>query len=424
MVNTYPSIKDYIETSPGKWVRKDRIGMTETAAINREAQNQTEVLARAKEVTLKWLKLEDTNVIDIALATIVANKAEGDPVWLLLVGAPSTGKSEILRALFGCEGVHPLGGFTANTFASGFEKVKVGLLETLPSEITLIVKDFGTLLSMRHEDKALILQQLREIYDGEYKKEYGNGKVVHWKGRMGLLGAVTTNIENYHSVIGELGNRYIFYRCEPNATHRQDIATLALNDEGAESQMRTEIATAFKKVLDNTLQAKLVTIPNEIKQGLARLADLTSRLRSPVSRNPYDKTVNYQPDIEGPARLAKAFAKLGKGLSALRGRLVMTSGEYEVIKRVAMDTVSKRRITIVHYLADKDWRRTKEIASDLAMPQTTTTLELEDLSMIGVLDREPDLKESEELTQNTPYKWQLNQNCRILIGQLSLFDKH
>ena len=384
----------------------------------REAQNQAEALARAKEVALKWLRLEDSNVIDVALATIVANKAEGDPVWLLLVGAPSTGKSEILRALFDCEGIHPLGGFTANTFASGFEKANVGLLETLPGEITLVVKDFGTLLTMRHEDKALILQQLREIYDGEYKKEYGNGKVVHWKGRMGLLGAVTTAIENYHSVIGELGNRYILYRCEPDGTHREDIATLALNDEGAEPRMRKEIAEAFKQAVGNTPQAKLVTIPDDIKQKLAHLADLISRLRSPVSRNPYDKTVNYQPDIEGPARLAKAFAKLGKGLSAIRGRLEMTSEEYEVINRVAMDTVSKRRITIVHYLLDKDWRRTKDIASDLTMPQTTATLELEDLSMIGVLDRQPDLKEGEELAQTTPYKWQLNQNCRALIGQL------
>ena len=384
----------------------------------REAQNQAEALARAKEVTLKWLKLEDPNVIDVALATIVANKAEGDPVWLLLVGAPSTGKSEILRALFDCDGIHPLGGFTANTFASGFEKANVGLLETLPSEITLVIKDFGTLLTMRHEDKALILQQLREIYDGEYKKEYGNGKVVHWKGRMGLLAAVTTAIENYHSVIGELGNRYILYRCEPDGAHRQDIAALALNDEGAEVKMRKEIAEAFKQAVNSAPQAKLVTIPDDIKQKLANLADLTSRLRSPVSRNPYDKTVNYQPDIEGPARLAKAFAKLGKGLSAIRGKLQVTSEEYEVIKGVAMDTVSKRRITIVRYLVDKEWRRTKEIASDLAIPQTTATIELEDLSMIGVLDRQPDLKEGEELAQNTPYKWRLNHNCGALLGQL------
>jgi hypothetical protein len=144
----------------------------------RELKAQTEALSHAKEIASKWLKLRDTDIVDIVLGVIAANKAPGDPVWLLIVGAPSSGKSEILRGLFECEGIHSLGGFTANTFASGYEKGQVGLLETLPKETTLIVKDFGTLLTMRHEDKAMALQQLREIYDGEYKKEYGNGKVV------------------------------------------------------------------------------------------------------------------------------------------------------------------------------------------------------------------------------------------------------
>jgi len=387
--------------------------------LEREARNQAEALARAKQVALKWVKLEDTNVIDVALATIVANKAEGDPVWLLLVGAPSTGKSEILRGLFNCNGIHPLGGFTANTFASGFEKVKVGLLETLPKEVTLVVKDFGTLLNMRHEDKAMILQQLREIYDGEYRKDYGNGKVVSWKGRMGLLGAVTTAIENYHSVIGELGNRYILYRCESD-NNRGDIASLALNDEGAEQRMREDIATAFKQAVDSAPQAKLVTIPEEIKSKLASLADLTSRLRSPVSWNPYDKTINYEPDIEGPARLAKAFSKLAKGVSAARGKLEMTNDEYELISRVAMDTVPKRRIRILRYLLDNQWHRTKDIASHLDMPQITANRELESLMTIKAIKREPDLEEGQELGQTTPYKWQLRQDITDLIERTGL----
>lgn len=390
--------------------------------LEKEAQNQAEALARAKETALKWLKLEDSNVIDIALATIIANKAEGDPLWVLLVGAPSTGKSEILRGLFSCDGVHSLGGFTANTFASGFERVNVGLLETLPRETTLIVKDFGTLLTMRHEDKAMVLQQLREIYDGEYKKEYGNGRIVHWKGRMGLLAATTTAIENYHSVIGELGNRYVLYRCESD-NNRGDIAALALNDEGAEQRMRDEITNAFKQAVDNAPQARLVRIPEEVKEKLATLADLTSRLRSPVSWNPYDKTINYEPDIEGPARLAKAFGKLAKGLAAVRGKLQVTSDELQVIRRVAIDTVPKRRIKIVRYLLDRQWYRTKDVASTLNMPQATANRELEGLMMIEVVKREPDLEEGKELGQTTPYKWQLREKVIGLIDKTGLFGQ-
>jgi hypothetical protein len=197
---------------------------------------------------------------------------------------------------------------------------------------------------------------------------------------------------------------------------------MALNDEGAEQRMREEITNAFKQAVDNTPKASLVAIPQEIKARLAILADLASRLRSPVSRNPYDKTVNYQPDIEGPARLVKAFGKLGKGLSAVRGKLEMTDQEYEVIKTVATDTAPKGRMEIVRYLLNRQWHRTKDIASYLDMPQTTATRELEDLMMIKVLERRPDLEGGKELGQTTPYRWQLRGEIANLITKAGLFE--
>lgn len=382
--------------------------------LEREAQNQAQALAHAKEVALKWLKLRDTTIIDVVLGTIIANRAKGDPLWLLVVGAPSTGKSEIIRGVFDCGGIHYLGGFTKSTFVSGFEKHQ-GLLKTLGSGKTLVVKDFGTLLSMRREDRAEVLQQLREIYDGHYKKEYGNGKVEEWQGSMGLVGCVTSEIERHHGVIGELGNRYVMYRCELEAQDREDMATMALDGEGSEEVMREEIVAAFKQALDKAPRADLVVRPKEIKSQLGSLADLVSRLRSPVSRDSYNKTVNYIPDIEGPSRLVKAFGKLGKGVSTVRGKLSMTDDEYEVVARVGMDTVPRRRLEIVSYLSDREWCRTKEIANALDMPQATATCELEDLMMIGVLRREPDLEEGEELQQTTPYKWLLIDEIRRLM---------
>ena len=389
----------------------------------REMVSQEQALTRAKTTTLKWLRLKDPNVIDLALAVIVANKAAGDPVWVLFVGAPGTGKSEILRGLFSCkQDVHPLGGFTANTFSSGYERQKAGLLETLPAVITLVVKDFGTLLTMRHDDKAMILQQLREIYDGMYRKEYGNGKVVMWEGRMGLLGAVTTAIEAHHGVIGELGNRYLLYRFQSDNKARHEVATRALNDEGSELTMRKEISSAFKAVLENKLKPELVEIPLEIGDKLASLADLVSRLRSPVSRSAYDKTVNYQPDIEGPARLVKSLAKLGKGLSALRGEKQMTEREYEIVRTVGRDTIPQRRITLIQYLMDEKWHGTKNISLGLNVPQSTINLTLEDLLQIRVLKRKADIAEDKPVTKTTPYKWKLRKGITELIRNTQLLE--
>jgi hypothetical protein len=154
--------------------------------------------------------------------------------------------------------------------------------------------------------------------------------------------------------------------------------------------------------VDYVPQDRLGTIPEEIRSRLAPLADLASRLRSQCVGNPYDKTINYEPDIEGPARLAKAFGRLAEGVSAVRGRSEMTNDEYELIGRVAMDTVPKRQIRVLHYLLDNQWHRTKDVASQLDMRHITANRELESLMTIKAIKRESDLEEGQELGQTTP----------------------
>jgi hypothetical protein len=47
----------------------------------------------------KLLHLPDPTAVLAALATAAANRLPGDPVWTLLVGPPSSGKTEIIDSL-------------------------------------------------------------------------------------------------------------------------------------------------------------------------------------------------------------------------------------------------------------------------------------------------------------------------------------
>ena len=179
--------------------------------------------------------------------------------------------------------------------------------------------------------------------------------------------------------------------------------------------MRHETETAFKNTVAHAPAASRVTIPAPIQDKLACLASLVAKCRSQVSRNAYDKTVNYLPDIEGPARLAKAFAKLGKGLAAVRGMMEVTEDEYEVIKRVALDTIPKKRRMIISCLIDLTWEGTKGIGNKVDMPTTTVGRELEDLAMIKVVSRDLDVNETDEIRQTTPYAWRLRDEIAIAL---------
>jgi len=146
-------------------------------------------LAEVKAVVNKWLSLEDDTVVDVMLAVVVANRLNTDPSWLLVVGPPSSAKTEILRALTGHPKAYFLSNLTPTTLVSGLKpKGKLpepSLLPKLDGK-TLVLKDFTTVLSMRHDNQAEILAQLREIYDGSYSKAFGNGKVINWEGHVGL----------------------------------------------------------------------------------------------------------------------------------------------------------------------------------------------------------------------------------------------
>lgn len=90
---------------------------------------------------------------------------------------------------------------------------------------------------MRRDDREEILAQLREIADGRFDKEFGNDKVVHWKGKIGLLAGATPIIDEYFSVKQVLlGDRFIIYR--PSHDNRIEMARKAIKNSSKERIMR------------------------------------------------------------------------------------------------------------------------------------------------------------------------------------------
>jgi hypothetical protein len=153
------------------------------------------LLEKTKAMVNKWLELDSDEIIDIALATHIANRFNADPMWMMIIGPPSNAKTEILRAFQRLESIYFLSSVTPQTFISGqnttvgkgkkTRKKNVSLLPELTGK-TLILIDFTTILSMRHEPPDEILSQLREIYDGRIDKGFGTGATISWEGKIGV----------------------------------------------------------------------------------------------------------------------------------------------------------------------------------------------------------------------------------------------
>ena len=63
---------------------------------------------------------------------------------------------------------------------------------------------------MKRDNKASILADMRRIYDGQLRKEFGTGEDNEhreWKGRNTYFDAVTPAIDGYNSFFQKLGRK-------------------------------------------------------------------------------------------------------------------------------------------------------------------------------------------------------------------------
>ena len=69
----------------------------------------------------EWLDLKQHQLIDVIFGTVIANEFQTDPVSLYVIGPPSVGKTEVLRALNSYPKVYPISTLTPNTLISGMK---------------------------------------------------------------------------------------------------------------------------------------------------------------------------------------------------------------------------------------------------------------------------------------------------------------
>jgi hypothetical protein len=112
-------------------------------------------LDRVIETYEKWLALTSPTPAYATLGTIAANRLPGDPVWLGLIGPPSSAKTELLNSTSRLSFVVSAGTLTPAGLLSGTPKpqlekgTKGGLLRQIGEFGILTLRDFGSILTMR-----------------------------------------------------------------------------------------------------------------------------------------------------------------------------------------------------------------------------------------------------------------------------------
>lgn len=363
-----------------------------TSQPERKRPKQTERVPYADVLNgyLKWLHIPNTDFINVLYGTILANRLQGEPIWLFLVAPPGSSKSVSLMSFQNADRIMTTTSITPHALISGFSGAggDPSLIPRLDGKV-LIIKDFTTIMSMPLIQREEILGILRDAYDGRIEKVFGNMVVRCYESKFGLICGVTPAVDTLGETHSSLGERFLKYRYRYDDWYQ--VIKRALGNSNHEVQLREELLSLATRVLDYEYEKEMPEISDEVQEGLISLAQWVAVMRGSVIRDRYTSDIIFKPSPEIGTRLVKQFGKLAVGLAMFRGTKFISTDDYHIIIQVARDTICEKNEEIYRkmWLKDRDKLWTAHEISDLTkLPVSTCTRTLQDLAMLKILEKE------------------------------------
>ncbi len=318
-------------------------------------------------------------------AALAAHGLTGQPVWPMLVAPPGSMKTDLLAALEGLPRVHLIDRVTPNTFLSG--QVKDGkrpatgnhssLLHRIGSTGIIAYPDFSTVLSMNRAHRGSVLADMRRIYDGHLRKEYGTDedrKEHEWKGRITFAVATTDEVDRHYSVFQTLGERFVMIRW-----HRPGGVEAALKAMNQNCEERAKDLREAVHALMSGLGKQSPKLSPVLQHKVASLAEFAVRGRTHLPRNGYTKEIDYLPEPEAATRLAQQLAQLAKGSALLGARSSVEREDFQLAQRVAFDCIPAARRRLLDTLLRG------EPADKSRLPSSTLSYVREELQALDLM---------------------------------------
>lgn len=366
------------------------------------------------------LHMPDASPVFAALGAVAANYLTGNPVWLMLVGSPSTGKTVVVRAcshLPNCRTAAE--SHNSAAFLTFDAKRGTGGLLSPPrveeGEQTGGIGDFGVLmypeftsvLSLPPDARTFVMGVHRQIYDGEWARDFGvgGGRVLTWRGKCGALGAVTPAIDR-HTLNAELGERWIYFRFPEPDLHAQAGAVLRMHAEDP-ADRNAALAAAVLDVF-HASGIEHGTVPRTLEPReriiMTSIVVAACMLTGSISRDHHFRDIIDLPQRPGAGRMLSALTSIYLALELLGLRNAWC---WKIVRKIALDCTPGLRMQFVrcalHLQTVKVPITAKGVYPMLALSPGVLGRVLEDVKLLGVL------------THNGDEQWVVHQTIEKVI---------
>lgn len=360
----------------------------------------------------KYQYLPDPTHLLVAMAVAATAEDDGtEPVWLLIVAPPSSGKTEAIRALDGVavDRLNDVSAAGLLSWKAGKKPKAVGVLTRVEDRPGLVTfGDLSNLLaSSDRGGRDATFAMLRRVYDGSVTRDLGNApEQLKWTGRLTVVAAVTGVIDRYAAHADALGPRWVYVRM-PAASRAAKQAASRMARHGGLAEAREGLRSVVTTVVDKA-QANLPdTLPDDLEDAIEDAALVVCWGRASVPRHGYGaREIDGLAMIEEPPRVTHQLRGVARGLIAIG---LPVEHVPQVIRRVALDSMPEDRRRVLEVLAAGEPLSTSAVARASHLHRKVARFRLEELEVVGVVrcDRSgPEPGEDERDTR--PATWRLN----------------
>ncbi|KKN45093.1 hypothetical protein LCGC14_0686750 [marine sediment metagenome] len=340
-----------------------------------------EEVTRFKELLGRYLEIDDMQAVDIVIAAAVSHKIPlTEMLWLRIIGASGSGKTELLRTLSSLEGYSTtIESITPGAIRRGYQYKRKGenqrpLLERIDGQL-VITKEFAIILTKNNDTQKEIFGLLRGVHDGELDCDYGSEEGhLHQESRFDWILGTTQFIERQRMLETQLGSRFVDLRWGSPIGEERAVEKAANND-GSIKAIRGELNVAMSSIVINT-----VAYPKPEIEYLSGLAVLAARLRTPVERDTRTGDIYDIPQPELGTRFGMALSRIARGL-------LMIGIQMDDIKpymvRMVRDCMTYKRAGVVRAWL-KGIERQRDIADSMKLSASYINRTIEDLRLLGV----------------------------------------
>jgi hypothetical protein len=371
----------------------------------------------------RWLYLDNTDGVRVALATVLSNRIDGDPIWMFLVAPPGGSKTETVRAFETCGEAYVTSSLTAHSLISGMNfrnGMDPSLIPKLDGKV-LCIKDFTSILSLRDNEKDEIFGIFRDAYDGSCGKTFGNGVTRRYNSRFSILAAVTPVIYSEGNKHTSLGERFLKFSLADNLHHisEDEIIAKAITNVNTETDMKVQLTDVVSSFLKAPLE-RVPVIPPKILKTVIALARLGARMRATVQRDRFrPDIVEGKPSAEVGSRLGKQLAKMAISLAAVERRNKVDETDLTIVKKIVIDTVPQRVEDVVRFMWKScpdpdDAKTTREISEGTRYPLATVSRLLQNFLLLEIVQR---------VGGKRKFEWQLTDYMRRCIKEAEIYGE-